>query len=124
MTRRDLGGQRADRRRPPAHCLQFEGGGNGRINAGPQPGVGAVPRHGDGMPLGQDRLIAGIVEDELPVREDLVELIPVMAERRAMLVVLGPDLIGQASESVPEFRALAVADNLRAHVTSILGFFR
>jgi hypothetical protein len=76
------------------------------------------------MPLGQDRLIAGIVEDELPVREDLVELIPVMVERRAMLVVLGPDLIGQAGESVPEFRALAVADNLRAHVTSIPGCFR
>ena len=76
------------------------------------------------MPLGQDRLIAGIAEDELPVREDLVELIPVMAERRAMLVILGPDLIGQAGESVPEFRALAVADNLRAHVTSIPGCFR
>jgi hypothetical protein len=47
-----------------------------------------------------------------------------MVERRAMLVILGPDLIGQAGESVPEFRALAVADNLRAHVTSILGCFR
>jgi hypothetical protein len=76
------------------------------------------------MPLGQDRLIAGIAEDELPVREDLIELIPVLVERRAMLVVLGPDLIGQAGESVPELRALAVADNLRAHATSIPGCFR
>jgi len=69
--------------------------------------------------LCQDRLIAGVVQDELPVREALVELIPVMVERRAMLVVLGPDLIGQAGDGVPEFRALAVADNLRAHATSI-----
>jgi hypothetical protein len=42
--------------------------------------------------LGKDRLIAGVVEDELPAREDLVELIAVMVERPAMLVVLGPDL--------------------------------
>ena len=36
-----------------------------------------------------------------------------------MLSVLGPELIGQAGDGAPEFRALAVADNLRAHATSI-----
>jgi len=76
------------------------------------------------MALCQDRLIAGVVEDELPVREDLVELVPVMVERRAMLVVFGPDLIGQAGDSVPEFGALAVPDNPRAHATSIHGRLR
>jgi hypothetical protein len=38
-----------------------------------------------------------------------------------MLVVLGPDLIGQAGDGVPQLRALAVPDNLRAHPTSIPG---
>jgi hypothetical protein len=71
--------------------------------------------------LGQDRLIAGIVQDELPVREDLIKLIPVIVERRSILVVLGPDLIGQVSKGVPELRALAVTDNLRVHATSIPG---
>jgi len=59
--------------------------------------------------LCQDRLFAGVVEDELPVREDLIKLIPVAVERRAVPVVLRPDLIRQVSDGVPEFRALAVA---------------
>ena len=41
-----------------------------------------------------------------------------------MLVVLGSDLIRQTGEGVPEFRALAVADNLLAHATSIPGSLR
>ncbi len=46
------------------------------------------------------------------------------ASGTAMLVVLGPDLIGQAGDSVPEFGALAVPDNPRAHATSIPGRLR
>ena len=73
------------------------------------------------MALGQDRLLAGIVQDELPLGEDLIQLAPVPVERRAMPAVLRPDLIGQAGDGVPELRALAVADNLLAHATSIPG---
>jgi hypothetical protein len=74
--------------------------------------------------LGQDHALVGVIQDELPVREDLIELIPVIVERRAMLVVLGSDLIRQTGEGVPEFRALAVTDNLLAHATSIPGSLR
>jgi len=42
-----------------------------------------------------------------------------VVERRAVLVVLGPDLIGAADDGVPEFRPLAVADNLQVHSASI-----
>ena len=48
------------------------------------------------MALGQDHFLAGVVEDELPLGEDVVELFPVVVERLAVLVVFGPDFAGEA----------------------------
>ena len=59
-----------------ARCPQLEGGGDGRVDARPQVSVGAVPGQGDGVALGQDHRVVGVIEDELPVREDVVELCP------------------------------------------------
>src|SRR6516162_2220582 len=42
-----------------------------------------------------------------------------MVELLTVRVVLGPDLVGQAADAVPQFRALAVADHLRFHRASI-----
>lgn len=101
VPRRDLGRQRTDRRRLPARGAQFKGRGEGRVDAGPEVGVGAVPGRGDRVALGQDQLLTGVVEHELPVGEEVVQLRPVVVDELAMQVVLGPDLIGQIANVIP-----------------------
>jgi hypothetical protein len=62
----------ADCRGLAARCPQVEGRGDGRVDAQAEAGVGAVPGEGDGVALGQDRVVAGVVQDELPVGEDVI----------------------------------------------------
>ncbi len=119
VARHDLGGQGTDRGGLAPRCPQFEGGGDGRVDARAQAGVGAVPGDRDGVALSQDHRIRGVVEDELPLGEDVIELTPVMIERLPMPVVLRPDLARQAADGIPELWPLAVADNLRFHPASI-----
>jgi hypothetical protein len=101
VARRDLGGQRAGGRRLPARSAQFKGGGHGRIDPRPQTGVGAVPGQGDGVALGQDQLLVGVVEHELPLGEDVEQLRPVVVDELAVQVVLGPDLVRETGDAVP-----------------------
>jgi vacuolar-type H+-ATPase catalytic subunit A/Vma1 len=69
--------------------------------------------------LGQDQFLVRVVQYELPLGEGVVELSPVVVQRVTVLVVLGPDLVRQVFDGVPEFRPLAVTDNLRFHDASI-----
>ena len=121
MPWRYLGGQGTGRRGLAPRGPQLEAGGDGRVDAWPEAGVGAVPGERDGVALGQNQVLAGVVEDELPLGEDVVELSPVVVERLAVLVVFGPDRAGEAADGVPEVRPLAVADYPRVHPASIPG---
>ena len=85
----------------------------------PGPSPGSVPSQATGMALGQDRLVLGVVQDELPLREDVVQLVPVVVQRLPVQVVFGPDLGGQVADALPELRPLAVPHHLRAHLSSI-----
>jgi hypothetical protein len=117
---RHLGRHRTDRRWPPACRPEPEGASDRRVDTGAKVLVGAVPSHRDRVALGQDRLVCGVDEHELPLGEDVVKLSPVVVELVAVLVVLGPYAVEQITEGVPQFRPLAITDNPRIHEGSIL----
>jgi hypothetical protein len=103
----------------PGAGPQLERGGQGHVDARPEVLVGAVPGQRYGVAFGQHHLVTGVVEDELPLGEDVVQLRPVGVERLAVQVVLGPDLIAEVPDAVPEFGPFAVAHYLRVHPPSI-----
>jgi len=112
-------GQGAGRGGLPPGLPQGEGPGDGRVDAGPEAVVGAVPGQRNRVALGQDQFLVRVVQHELPLGEGVVELSPVMVQRVTVHVVLGPDLVRQVFDRVPEFRPLAVPDNLWFHGASI-----
>jgi hypothetical protein len=65
--------------------------------------------------LGQDRLILGVDEQELPFGEHVVQLAPVVVKLLAVDVVLRPHVVKQIADRVPELWLFAIADNLRIH---------
>jgi hypothetical protein len=101
VPRRHLGRHRTDRRWPPACRPEPEGASDRRVDTGAKVLVGAVPSHRDRVALGQDRLVCGVDEHELPFGEYVVKLTPVVVELVAVLVVLGPYAVEQITEGVP-----------------------
>ena len=119
MLRRYLGGERRRGGGLPAGRPQPEAGGDGGVDAGPEPRVGAVPADRDRVPLGQYRVLVGFVEHELPVGEVLVQPGPVPVELLAVQVVLGPDRAAEVFDPLPQLRSFAVAHHPWGHPLSM-----
>src|SRR5215475_13213759 len=100
-------------------CAQLESRDDGRVDAGSQGRIGAVPGDRDGVTLRQNLAVAGVAEQELPLGKVLVEPRPVLVDGLAVAVVLRPDVTEQVTDAVHQLRLLAVRDDPYIHLISI-----